>query len=109
VGFRSFFDFASQFNNSLDVKDDLLIFVGGAKYDSIPMESIESITYDPRDDHWQEISIKKTGKDAFNYYLNSDIDRLQKAVAKVNKKLEPIQPICKFILSAKQGSFSGKD
>jgi len=105
----SFFGKASRVNNSLEVQDGQLVFVGGAKYDAIPMDSIESIAYDPRDEDWQEISIKVTGQDAFNYYLNSDVERLQKAVGEVNHELEPVQPICKFIMSTKQGSLSGKD
>jgi len=109
VGVLSIFGSATKADNSLEVIDDHLAFVGGAKYDAIPMESIESITYDPRDDDWQEICIKITGKEAFNYYLNSDIETLKKAVVEVNNTLEPIQPICKFIMSAKQGSLSGKD
>lgn len=98
-----------RFLHSFEVKEEQLVFVGGSKYDPIPFDRIESMTYRPRDDDWQEVSIKIMQKGTLNYYLNSDVERLQKAVDKVNNHLEPTQPICKFILSAKQGSLSGKD
>lgn len=98
-----------QFFHSFEVIEEQLVFVGGSKYEPIPFDQVESITYQPRDDDWQEVSIKILEKGTLNYYLNSDIEHLQVAVDKVNHHLEPVQPICKFILSAKQGSLSGKD
>ncbi len=97
------------FLHSFEVKQEQLVFVGGSKYASIPFDQVESVVYQPRDDDWQEVSIKILQKGTLNYYLNSDIEHLQEAVDKVNHYLEPTQPICKFILSAKQGSLSGKD
>ena len=112
--FSGFFDKLGKneihkFLHSFEVKEEQLVFVGGSKYDSIPFDQVESLTYQPRDDDWQEVSIKILQKGTLNYYLNSDIEHLQEAVDKVNHYLEPTQPICKFILSAKQGSLSGKD
>jgi hypothetical protein len=97
------------FLHSFEIKEEQLVFIGGSKYDPIPFKLIESMSYQPRDDDWQEISIKIMQKGTLNYYLNSDVERLQIAVDKVNYHLEPSQPICKFILAAKQGSLSGKD
>lgn len=98
-----------QFLHSFEVKEEQLVFVGGSKYESIPFDQVESMTYQPRDDDWQEVGIKILQKGTLNYYLNSDVEHIQEAVDKVNHHLEPVQPICKFILSAKQGSLSGKD
>lgn len=98
-----------QLFHSFEVKEERLVFMGGSKYESIPFDQVESMAYQPRDDDWQEVSIKVLNKGTLNYYLNSDIEQLQQAVDKVNHHLEPVQPICKFILSAKQGSLSGKD
>jgi len=109
VGVLSFFNLRSKTQDSLGVEGDHLVFIGGAKYNAIPMDLIESIIYEPREETWQEISIKQTGKSAHNYYLNSDIEQLKKAVVDINNTLEPVQPICKFIMSATQGAFSGKD
>lgn len=109
--FSGFFNRSGKYplQHGFEVKEELLVFVGGSKYAPIPFDQVESVFYRPRDDNWQEVSIKILDKGTMNYYLNSNIERLQKAVDNVNHQLEPSQPLCKFILSAKQGSLSSKD
>ncbi len=94
---------------SLTSKGDHLVFTGGSKYDSISLTSIKSISYNPREEYWQEVRIEIEKQGAFNYYFNTDSQSLEKAIEDINQVLEPSQPICKFILSAKQGLLSGKD
>ncbi len=101
--------FSNSSSDSLEINQGELVFVGGSKYESIPIELVDSLSFLPRDEEWQEVSIKILEKGTFNYYLNGDVENLQKAVEQINHELEPTQPICKFILSAKQGSLSGKD
>jgi len=96
-------------SGSIEVKEALLVFTGGAKYQSIPTEGIEDISFSPRDDDWQELVIKQKDQTSCSYYLYSDVAALTKAVELVNHELEPVQPICKFILSAKHGSLSSRD
>jgi len=96
-------------NGSIEVIDDLLVFTGGAKYQSIPTDDIEDVSFLPRDEDWQELIIKQKEETSCSYFLYSDSVELTAAVAKVNNHLEPLQPICKFILSAKQGSLSSRD
>jgi len=109
---RSFFGFFGSHadsNDGLEIKEGLLVFTGGSKYQSIPLESVEKISFIPRDEPWQELLIKQKEENSYSYFFHSAIDELAKAVKKINKELEPVQPICKFILSAKQGALSSRD
>ena len=96
-------------SGSIEVKEGSLVFTGGAKYQSILTECIEDISFSPRDDDWQELIIKQKEETSCSYYLYADTAELTQAVKRVNKELEPVQPICKFILSAKHGSLSSRD
>jgi hypothetical protein len=100
---------ASKNSGSIEVIDDLLVFTGGARYQSIPTANIEDVSFLPRDEDWQELIIKQKEEISCSYFVYSDSLELSNAVAKVNNYLEPVQPICKFILSAKQGSLSSRD
>jgi len=94
---------------SLKIEDGYLVFVGGSKYPSIPSDNIESVSYQPIDGAWQEINIKQKEQQSFNFYFQAEPDTLVSAVDKIQHDLKPAQPICQFILAAKQGSLSGKD
>ncbi len=94
---------------SLAVEDDLITFIGGAKYPAIKLQDVVSIDYQPSEEQWQEVQIETQPDGKLNYHFDCDQETLQKAVDQVKHSLKPAQPICQFILSAKQGSLSGKD
>ncbi len=109
---KSFFGFLSSRadkNDGLAVDDGQLVFTGGSKYESIPLDEVESVSFVPRDEPWQELVIKQKENIGHSYFFNTAVDELTKAVEKINNELGPVQPICKFILSAKQGSLSSRD
>ncbi|MEP1743268.1 MAG: hypothetical protein ABJI60_06340 [Kangiellaceae bacterium] len=93
----------------LSLEEGIIQFVGGAKYPPIELDQVVSIEYQPRQEQWQEVQIELKSKGKLNYHFDCDAETLEKAVELVKQGLKPAQPICQFILSAKQGSLSGKD
>jgi hypothetical protein len=111
---RSFFEefrlkWSGEKTENLLIREQQVEFVGGSSYLSLPLSSLEEISYQPRNDRWQEVTIKLKETAALNYYLKSEPAALSEAVKAIQKTLKPSQPICQFILSAKQGALSGKD
>ncbi len=100
---------SSSKQQCLSLEDGTIQFVGGAKYSPIALDQVVSIEYQPRDEQWQEVQIELQSKGKLNYHFDCDAETLQKAVEQVKQGLKPAQPICQFILSAKQGALSGKD
>jgi len=109
--FSSLFKFSNPRSQlqSFDLVDGIVTFSTETRYQPIVLEKIQSISYKPRNEKWQEVRIELKDEGALNYYFDSSPTLLTKAVEEVCQGLKPTQPICQFILSAKQGSLSGKD
>jgi hypothetical protein len=93
----------------LSLEQDKIIFVGGANYPPIELEEVISIDYQVTQEQWQEVQIETHSQGKMTYHFDANAKQLQAAVEQVKQTLKPSQPICQLILSAKQGSLSGKD
>ncbi|MCO7225434.1 hypothetical protein [Pleionea sp. CnH1-48] len=73
--------------DTIDVANGQVVFGGDAKYDSIPLEQLCDVFYEPLDQDFQEVTFAFTEKGNFIYSLNNSVDYIKEAVARVHSSL----------------------
>ncbi len=73
---------------TIELKEGMIEFGGSVKYNSIPMDFIEDISYQPRANDYQEVKITKKGEGTYIYHLLNTEEYLNEEVTRINKVLE---------------------